>query len=221
MSWIVIVLSTLLLPAQVPLENVEKDEYPAHDDTETAEEAVIASFFEETNVGNLHLFPSANAKASYDYFFKGKELPDNVSGLIDPDWRADMPEGMKAYAVYTIKGAPDPFYIIRFEGEGVRNTIELFEMEEGMMEHRQTLAMYWCKPNECIQQDAWLQDADGDTLFDLIKRVKIWDSEKNRKVIGEYHTVMTQLDDGTFVQTGNIPIDLMEYPMEELSDSTQ
>lgn len=210
-------LSVLIaLSAQVPVENLEKKKYPAGNKAESLEAAAVHSFFEETNVGNLHVFPSAETPASYNFFFKGEKLPQGAMGIFTEEWRENLPDSFDAYAVYAVKGEAKPYYIVRFEGEDIRNTIELFEMIEGRMEHRQTLAMYRCENGECVQQDAWLLDLNGDTLFDLIKKVKIWNNDQRERLLGEYQDVMTQLDNGRFVSTGSLEVDLQDYRMEEL-----
>ncbi len=209
-------LFSLSLPGQVPVENLEKKKYPANNRVESLEAAAVISFFEETNVGNLHVYPSADTSASYDFFFKGEKLPEGAMGIFKKAWREKLPKSYDAYAVYAIKGEGKPYYIVRYEGEGLRNAIELFEMIEGEMQHRQTLAMYRCEEGECVQQDTWLLDLNGDTLFDMIKKVKIWSSDQRERVIGEYQDVMTQLDNGRFVSTGSLEVELRDYRMEEL-----
>lgn len=205
-----------LLNAQVPVENLDKEKYPANNKVESLEAAAVLSFFEETNVGNLHVFPSPDTPAAYDFFFKGEALPEGAMGVFAEEWREKLPASYEAYAVYAIKGEGKPYYIVRYEGADIRNAIELFEMIDGEMIHRQTLAMYRCEDGECLQQDAWLLDLNGDTLFDIVKKVKIWSSDQRERVIGEYQDVMTQLDNGRFVSTGSLEVELQDYRMEEL-----
>lgn len=219
MRWIVFSVAFCLFSlgaiAQIPEEKLERERYPANNEAETVEGAAFATYFEEINVGNLHLFPSAEEKADLEYFFRGQRLPQGLYGVFPPSWLEKLPESVDVMAVYAIKGNAKPYYILRLKEAGSRNTLELFEMLDGTLQHRQTLAIYWCAGGQCLQQDAWLQDLDGDTLFDLIKKVKIWDRERGKEV-GRYHVVLKQLDDGTFEPTGSIPVELKDYRMEEL-----
>lgn len=213
------ILYTFQLAGQVPLEDVEDRKYPANNQPETMEAAAVASFFETTNVGNLHIFPSIENVAPYNFYYKGEELPKGALGIFEEDWLEKLPEEFKPYAVFAIKGDAKPYYLVRFEGKGIRNTIELFEMVDGVMEHRETVARYRCEGGDCMQMDSWLQDLNGDTWLDIIKKVKIWDSEKNNEAIGSYYIILTQLEDGTFAPTGSIPVQLKDYRLENLEET--
>ncbi len=201
--------------AQIPVEELEKERYPANNEAETLEGAAFATYFEETNVGNLHLYPSAEPTADLDYYFRGNPLPEGLYGVFPPEWREELSGTVDVLAVYAIKGDAKPYYILRLEGAGSRNTLELFEMIDGTLHHRQTLAIYWCEAGQCLQQDAWLQDLDGDTRFDLIKKVRIRDKVREKE-IGTYNVVLKQLENGEFEPTGTIPVELRDYRMEEL-----
>jgi len=205
--------------AQIPVEELEKEQYHANNEAETLEGAAFATFFEETNVGNLHIYSTAEPTAELDYFFRGTPLPEGLYGVFPREWREELPGSVNVQAVYAIKGDAKPYYILRLEGTGSRNTLELFEMVDGALQHRQTLAIYWCEAGQCLQQDAWLQDLDGDTRFDLIKKVRIWGATRGKE-IGEYNVVLKQLENGEFEPTGTIPVELNDYRMEELQRGT-
>ncbi len=206
------------LSAQVPVPTMEDKEYPAASEPETRLEAALASFFEDTEVGNLHVFASGQDEADEEFYFHGTELPDSFLPSFEEGWRNTMPENIKPFAVFIIRGYEEPYYIIRFQGEGLKNAIELFEMVNGTLTHRLTLARLWCTEGQCIQEDAWIQDVDGDTLLDVLKKVRIFEGPELETTLSEYQTLYVQDDDGTYFPTSSIPVEWEDYQMEPFSE---
>ena len=188
---------------------------PAMEEKEYADlEAALASLFEEREVGNLHVFASGEVRPGPDYFFHGTELPVVFLPNLEEEWFANLPGELKAYAVFSIRGYEKPYYIIRFEGEESKSAIELFELVGQTLLHRVTLARLWCPGGQCVQEDAWVQDVNGDTFLDVLKKVRIYERDMPDKPLGEYQTLFIQNDEGAFQPDSSIPVDWADYPME-------
>lgn len=178
----------------------------------------LNEFFENRNVGNLHLYANNEDSAGLDYYFKGERIPRGYLDLIDPEWRNDHSQSLKAFAFATIRGPEEdaPYYIIRFEGEGIRNMIGLFRTGPSYLEFAQSLAMYWCELGHCVQQDSWIIDLDGDTRFDIIKKMRIFSRDSSSQPLREeYQMIYTQVEEGDFLPTTNIPVEIEDYMMQE------
>lgn len=178
------------------------------------------AFFEDRNVGNLHLYASVSTPtAAADYFFYGREIPRGYFDLIDPRWRAFFIKDLQAYAIGTIKGTAEvnDFYLLRIEVPGTKNTIDLFEMQNGQLVHKQQLATYWCRDHYCIQQDSWILDLNGDTQLDIIKKINLVEyHNKETAHTEEYHTVLLQMEDGSFHRSDQLKVQIEDYQIEKL-----
>ncbi|MEL6923169.1 MAG: hypothetical protein AAFO94_03905 [Bacteroidota bacterium] len=183
-------------------------------DVDTEKIAAFRAFFNNPNVGNLHVYAPKTETVSTDYYFSGTAIPRGYFDLIDPFWRMFYSDDMKAFAVYTLKGTVDnnPYYLIRFESPGVRNTLDLFELSEGKLHHKKQLAAYWCMDQGCVQKDSWIQDMDGDTQFDILKKVRMVERNQQGEFWSDdpYHIFYKQLSDGSFEER--------PYPQSEISD---
>lgn len=199
--------------AQIPDGQLDRRQYPANNTTDSKREAVFATYFEEANIGNAHVY-SPQGEAAEDYFYKGTELPRGLFGMFESDWRSGMPQNFKAYAVAAIRGEGKPYYILRFEGEGTDNTIALFEVANDILYHKATLASYWCEENHCRQKDSWLQDFDGNVRLDILTKVKLTDRRKTEEVIEEFYLIQKQLEDGSFVKDSRMDVDVQDYFMQ-------
>lgn len=199
--------------AQIPGRQ-DHDLYPANNTPETKREAIFAGYFEDTNVGNMHVYVPAG-EVEPDYFFKGKELSRGLFGIFDPRWRDELSGDFQAYAVYSIRGEGKPYYIIRFAGDDMDPMIALFEMANNKLHHKVTLASNWCTDQYCVQKDSWLQDFDGDVRLDVLTKVKTTDDRRKNQVIDTYYTILRQTQNGAFAQDSKMDVDVNDYFMQE------
>lgn len=209
-----IILATNAL-GQVTDRELDKNQYPANNKADSKYEAAFASYFEETNVSNSHIYMPPEG-AEYDYYYQGKELPKGLFGIFNQKWRQNMPEDFKAYAVFSIRGEGKPYYILRFSGEKVDPSIGLFEMIGDKLHHKATLATYWCADDYCIQKDSWLQDFDGNVRLDFLTKVKMMDKRGKHEVIDEFYSIYKQLEDGKFVPDSRMDVDVNDYFMQKI-----
>lgn len=197
---------------QIIREELDYNQYPANNQADSRIEAAFAAYFEEENVSNTHVYLPP-AEVSYDYYLKGTKLPRGLFGLFDEAWRNDMPEDFKAFAVFAMRGEGKPYYLLRFSGEEIDPSIELFEMVDQRLHHLATLATYWCDDDYCLQKDSWLQDFDGNVRIDILSKVKMTDERRKRKVVDEYYLIHRQLKDGRFVTDSQMEVDVNDYFM--------
>lgn len=193
--------------------------YPALNAPKTETARTFASIFDENNVGNLHVFPTNDEEAEYDYYFRGRPLPDNLYGLFPEKWEKLIAEQQaEVFTTYVIRGENDAYFIVRLQSPEMGQRLELFDLKDGSLRHLHTLAFADCNRGRCIQQDAWILDLDGNTRLDIIKKVRITDRYTGQ-AIDEYANVYTQTNDGIYYKTDDLTPELDTYLMQELEET--
>lgn len=200
------------LAAQVPDRALDQQQYPANNTADSKREAIFASYFEEANVSNLHVYAPLQA-ADHSYYFQGTELPRGLFGIFEKEWRSSMPDDFTAYALFSIRGNGKPYYLIRFAGKDTDRMIGLFEMIGDQLHYKCTLASYWCSDAYCLQKDSWLQDFDGDVRLDVLTKVKMTDQRRGAAVVDEYYSVLKQLHNGELEPDSQMAVDIADYFM--------
>lgn len=187
--------------------------YPINNRPSSEKTAAFIALFDDTNVGNLHVYTSKMSNPKEDYFYMGQEMDTYYTAMLPKKWRKKTRgKAAKAYAVKNIAGAEREYYIIRFLDKKERNHLALFELQQESLIHKMTLAQAWCKGPRCYQKDTWIQDVDGDTLVDLIVKTR---RERNSLTSDEIE-VYQQTKAGNFVKNETWNIDSTKYPLEEL-----
>lgn len=187
--------------------------YPLNNRPSSEKEAAFIALFDDTNVGNLHVYTTKKSDPMQDYFYKGKEMSAYYTTMLPKKWRKKTRgKAAKAYAVKNIAGAEREFYIIRFLDKKSRNHLALFELQQENLIHKMTLAQAWCKGPRCYQKDTWIQDIDGDTLLDLIVKTR---RERNSLTSDDVE-VYQQTKAGNFVKNTSLNVDSTKYPLEKL-----
>lgn len=199
---------------QIADEQIDNNQYPANNQPDSKREAIFSTYFEEANVSNMHFY-LPDGKMEFDYFFKGTELPRGLFGIFDSNWRDEMPEDFKAYAVYSIRGEGKPYYVMRMSGKKMDPTIGLFEMIGNKLHYKATLATNWCSESYCVQKDSWMQDFDGDVRLDILTKVKITDDRREKQVIDQYYNILQQTDNGAFISNSQMDVDVNDYFMHD------
>lgn len=187
--------------------------YPINNQAYSKKTAAFIALFEDTNVGNLHVYTTKEKMPKISYFFKGQEMGSNFITMLPRKWRK-MARGKKSkvYAVKNIAGADREYYIIRFLDRKSRNHLVLFELEQEDLVHKLDLAEAWCKGRRCYQKDSWIQDLDGDTRIDVVVKTL-----RARNSLERIDTkIYKQTRTGQFVQNNNLKIDDVKYPLEKL-----
>lgn len=211
-TYILLTLFFASAAAQVPDSQLDRRQYPANNTADSKREALFATYFEEANVGNAHVF-AVRDEMPEDYFYKGTELPRGLFGMFETKWRSTMPDNFKAYAVAAIRGEGKPYYLLRFEGKGTNAQIALFEVANDILYHKITLAGYTCDQGVCHQKDSWIQDFDGNVRLDILTKVRVT-AEDEQQVIKAYHVIHKQLKDGSFVKDSQMDVDVKDYFMQ-------
>jgi hypothetical protein len=169
-------------------------------------------YFEVDNIGNLHVFTTANTyDIKDDYYFKGELLPKKFEDLFADNWRESLPEELRTYAVSKVRNGDEDAYILRFEGIGTQNMIGLFEIENELLRFKRRLAYQYCYDYVCFQLDSWIQDFDGDARLDIFQKVVVVDSYLTDQLIDEYEQQLRQNGEGDFVPTSGFSINKDEY----------
>lgn len=172
--------------------------------------------FEVTNVGNLHLFAPTATQNNTDFTFYGTPIDRGLYRLFSANWRDELPDDFNTYALYKIRYGASDAYLLRFQGPGTQNMIGLFTRDNDQLVYIQTLASYYCNDSICWQMDSWLQDFDGDTRLDILKKARVVQFTLMGAPIDEYTQVLQQNNDGTFSPTEKFAISLEDYQFETI-----
>jgi hypothetical protein len=177
----------------------------------------LASFknqFDQTNVGNLHLFSRSKTTTNTDYYFTGKKidpifqqyLPPRIQKyILDPD--------KQPYAIGAVRGEGlDDYYIMRDNAGEWPNKLVLYEINNGQLTPKRTLAYFYKKRNKSYQLDSWMQDVNGDTRLDLIQKSQVKDADGN--INSATTKVFLRKENGKFKRSRNTKIDKSDYHME-------
>jgi hypothetical protein len=167
--------------------------------------------FEESNVGNLHVYSLDRNSNSPDDYFYGERIPRGLYGLFSANWRDEFPDDFEAYALFKIKHGASDAYLMRFAGLGTQNLIGLFAIEEEKVVFLRILSSHSCNNSTCWQTDSWIQDFDGDTRLDILQKVRVLQFTLMNAPVEEYSQVLRQDKSGRFVVTKEVNIDLSDY----------
>lgn len=167
--------------------------------------------FEVSNVGNLHLFAPTSNQNNADFTFYGTPVERGLYRLFAANWRDELPDDFKTYALYKIRYGASDAYLLRFEGPGTENMIGLFTRKDDQLVFIRALASYHCSESMCWQMDSWLQDFDGDTRLDILQKARVVQFTLLGAPIDEYTQVLRQNKDGSFSPTENFSIALKDY----------
>ena len=191
--------------------------YPASVSYEglTAAEANFIGLFRDENIGNLHLYASADPMPGTAYFFKGEAIKPTFKDLL-PGEIAPLThlQGGQPHAVLSLRGDGEELYVLRLPGQRFQNQLSLYDMENGQLRKLMTLAYYQCSNSRCEQQDSWVQDVDGDARLDIITKKKITNRKGKEQVSARVYLMKT---DGTFRRTKNINIEEKDYLFENIT----
>ena len=188
--------------------------YPAMRTPDSEIAKALDATFEERNVGFLHIFNDLDIQPGA--FFEGVEMSEDFYGLLPGKYRRRLlRDRAEAYSVYAIRGFEGNFYLVRYEDERRGQTMELFDLENGALDHVATLADAYCGNRNCYQMDSWITDVDRDGRLDIVQRAR-----KTRAATGdvrrEKSRVYQQQPDGSFRRNKNLQPDWASYEFEEL-----
>ena len=213
---LILIMLLVIILAHLNAQESSPRSYPALNAPESELAREFASTFEEQNVGNMHVYATMEDEAEYEYFFRGNQVGKNFVPLFRGKWRGAARDNRTSlHAVYTIRGGEDAHYIMRFSHPRRGQRIELFNIENGRVEHVKTLASMQCKGNRCYQLDTWIRDIDGDTRLDLIQKTRVLDAA-NGVTLSENAAVYAKRPNGVFEQTDNLDVDLTTLNMMDL-----
>lgn len=202
---------------QISDDQIDNTQYPANNRPDTKRQAIFNTYFEEANVSNMHFYVP-DGELDSDYLYAGTELPRGLFGLFRSEWRDELPDNFKAYAVFSIRGDGKPYYILRLAGEDVDPTIGLYELANNKLHHKATLATNWCGSSYCVQKDSWIQDFDGDVRLDILTKVKMTDDRRSNQVIDEYYSILQQTKTGQFISNSRMDVNVNDYFMHDASE---
>lgn len=222
-KWILSMSAALLLLPTVWGQVSDPATYPIQQSPETEQTRDMARQFEETNVGNLHVFATlAEAdEVDHQYYFKGRPLAESFHSLLPRKWYRQLSrDRMDAYAVYQIRGEGEAYFIIRFDSPRHGQQIELFDLENGRLVHKMNLAGIDCNRNICRQTDSWVIDIDGDTRLDIIQKSRRYrpGTAEDQEIVREKTTIYAQRQDGSFDATDNLRAPISTFVMKDLGE---
>lgn len=195
--------------------NPEDQAYPIGNQPENERIAAFISVFDDTNVGNMHIYTTLDEKASADYFYLGKDITGTFDDLLSTKLKRRVRQtNGKIFAVHNIRGVNGEYYILRVPSKKGAQALKMYELQGTKLIETLTLADARCKANgTCWQTDSWIQDVDGDTRLDVIqKKAKLRDG----KIIRESTTVYTQNRAGIFNKNNVVNIEEQDYMLEKL-----
>ena len=193
-----------------PTERNSSMPYPVANVYDTPEAADFAADFNVTDVGNLHVYDAELAEGTSKEYMTGVAVAPTNYRYLPKAVRRKMSTGQKAYAVHSIRGEAQSYFILKHPA--VRKGVEygLYTFDGENMNHLVDLAGYTCKGDRCTQMDSWIRDIDGDTRLDVIQKVR----KPNGKVRMK---VYQQTDGGRFKRDRSLKMDPVTYPMQERS----
>jgi hypothetical protein len=171
--------------------------------------------FEESNVGNLHVYSLDGSTDSPEDYFYGERIPRGLYGLFAANWRDELPDDFEAYALFKIKHGAGDAYLMRFAGLGTQNLIGLFSIEGEKVTFLKILSSHSCSDSTCWQTDSWIQDFDGDTRLDILQKVRVLQFTLMNAPVEEYSQVLRQDKNGRFVVTKELDLDVADYKFVE------
>lgn len=137
-----------------------------------AADSGFTDLFEETNIGNLHLF--ANANHADPYTFSGTPISSEYRDFLPLKMRRQILKGkLNVEAIYSIRGNKlNDFYILNLHPKNRPSKLVMYRMDNERLKKIKTLAAFQCEPGSCVQIDSWISDFNGDTRLDLLQKTK-------------------------------------------------
>lgn len=187
------------------------EQLSAQEDFSSKSWAAFDEHFDVSDVGNLHIYSPTDAQNNPDFTFYGTPLDRGLYGLFSSNWRKDLPEDFKTYALYKIRHGSDDAYIMRFAGTGTQNMIALFTKKGDKLVFLRNLSTYYCGYSSCWQMDSWIQDFDGDTRLDILQKARVEQFTLMGAPVDEYTQTLRQQRDGSYYPTSEFEINLDDY----------
>lgn len=174
------------------------------------------SQFGELNVGNLHVYSRNENLADRDYYFTGDKVSPMFQQYLPKSLRKKViTKGREPYKVASIRGQElKDYYILRINDGKSDNTIVLYDLKQGQLQAKMTLAYFYEKRRRTVQMDSWVQDLNGDTRLDLIQRKQI--KNKDGKVVKEKTKIFLQKRGGKFKRSRKTKIEKSDYKMQSI-----
>ncbi len=158
---------------------------------------------------DLHLYAVPYPNEATDYPYHGTEIPYDFYHFFGTEQTENWQE--LGWGVYAI-GKYHDHYLLRIPGRYISDQIALYKTENYQMVYQASLASKWCEEGWCKQQDAWLQDLNGDNLFDIVTHYAQLDEQGNPLV--ESTEVKFQIVGGDFVTTTELSVEPEAYPLQ-------
>ena len=172
----------------------------------------LVSFMPIVN-NNYHVYSTLDTKNTSNYAFAGQQFNELQLDYIEPE-TASLYKRLGT-GVYRI-GKFGDYYLLRVPGKGISNDIVLFALDKyhNRIQQRKVLAYAWCdEKGDCMHQDAWLKDVNGDKKFDVVtKEVK---KNSQGKILTSKLNVFTQSPTGFFTEDTTIKLKQGDYLMKE------
>ena len=200
----------LVAQPDLPAERPNASPYPVINSYDSEEARNFAADFNVTDVGNLHVYDAELADGTSEDYMSGVDIAPTNYRFLPNKIKKQLSKGYKAYAVHSIRGEGQSYYIVKHPP--LRNGVEygLYRFDGKKMKHLVDLAGYGCDGGTCTQLDSWIRDIDGDTRLDVIQKKKDGDQPATMKVY-------MQSDGGKFRRDRKARLDPVRYPLQTRS----
>ncbi|MFK7936694.1 MAG: hypothetical protein AB8G22_24485 [Saprospiraceae bacterium] len=195
---------------QQALEITPTDQpYPARNQATSEKATAFISVFDDTNVGNLHVYAPAIGEENEEYFYYGTDITGSFTDMLPRKLRRTLlrTDG-KLFATKNIRGVGGEYYIIRTSDKQGNPVLDIYELAGTKLAKVMMLANRKCKEAGCRQMDSWIQDVNGDTRLDIIQKRKKGKSEKLK--------VFTQNVQGKFMLDNDVQLNPTDYQLESI-----
>ncbi len=190
--------------------------YPIGNSPESEMGKAFSALFSNESVGNLHVYATASEEPPRDYFFLGTLVDQRFYGLLNAAWQREvLPEEAQLFAVRTIRHGAGLQYLMRFYTPELGHRLELFTLFNERLEHVTTLAYVDCGRGRCFQLDSWIQDIDGDTDLDIVKKFRITDRRTDR-FVEEFTNLYLQSDSRRFEANRTVQIRSTDFNLQSI-----
>ena len=172
---------------------------------------LLSMFAEKESDASHHFYPIVRVDRPGNYPYTGKMIASSFFKYFDDATNDVWSNG--GGDVLAI-GKYGDFYICRVPGRYVSSDIAIFQVKDGTLQHRETIAWAWCDEGWCNQQDAWLQDINKDGRVDIVQHYSLTDDKGKKRE--ERITVLLQDEKGGFAPTDKFDVDRASYKMAEI-----
>jgi heat shock protein HslJ len=125
----------------------------------------LLALFPELPANNRHLFSILDGSKYEQFPFVGEEMPRQFYDLLDETGGSIITQGGGAYII----GKIGKQYLMRIPGNVGVNSLAIFQEKDGKF--NMLLPVVFAGKDPYRQQDAWLEDLNGDGRLDLITRL--------------------------------------------------